>query len=211
MASINSLPAEVFLLILHFVGNGPELIPFVTVSRYWQLTIEQLSGSYKMLRIQNLELSKFASLFRPGQGHRKALVVTIHFTIILWTRRGNENQQFSDAILQLFRVLQAFNDVKGVNKCDGIRLGIGAAGHWGYVQLLNHKQLPALSCVSDFYRCNDGITSCIDPVSTILFASKLDGLKSCIVCGVIDSEIATMVKRKASRYGNCAQPLPFLY
>ncbi|KAK2768550.1 hypothetical protein FQN54_000406 [Arachnomyces sp. PD_36] len=206
---METIPQEIFLSILDYVGAFPdELLPYVTVSRRWQYTIERYN--FQSLRIENTELSTFAELFRPSQIHRKALVKVIDLTVALPAPReiGSHqleeanNQAFSAAVHKLFQVLETFNEDREVKKGSGLDLvlkgiyspsnesrwrtpsgdplreGINAFGG-AFIHLLDHEKLPILKCVSRFYCSRATWSHKIYPASTMLAACKLKDLKLC--------------------------------
>ncbi|RMJ25998.1 hypothetical protein PHISP_03135 [Aspergillus sp. HF37] len=172
---------------------------YANVSRRWQRAIER--ELYAELNIQNTELSTFAHLFREGQAHRKALVREIRFAIELPTYDGDDchqheelnNQVFSEAFFALFRVLESFNDDKAVLNSGGLELrlhsvlspsdrffGLTSKSVWSSImQVLNHQDLPLLSCVSSFCTWVAYKSRKCDPISAMLLASKFDRLRYC--------------------------------
>ncbi|PGG97798.1 hypothetical protein AJ80_09635 [Polytolypa hystricis UAMH7299] len=113
------LPQELLDHILSYLGRQPryhypaDLIPYVTISRRWQLTIER--SYFQTFRISSTQLDTFANIFREEASHRKAFVKEIELDNTLPEERlrldeVTNHQVFSDAIFQLFQVLETFGD-----------------------------------------------------------------------------------------------------
>lgn len=198
---MEALPQEIFLRILDYVAGYPkEFLPYVTVSRRWQRTIEP--WYFKAFRIKNSDLPAFASLFRTSQGHRKALVKEIYLDVVLDEYDGEEcqqhsqtnNQVFSAAVFELFQLLELFNEDCNVQDRGGLHLNLRDVSSpsdsrlprtcqqklWGtFVRLLDHESLPTLSCVSRFQCASPFRSRKFDPMSMMYMAGKLEGLKIC--------------------------------
>lgn len=200
MPTLENIPQEIFLSILDCIGqDAVDLRPYVTVSRRWQKAVERLT--FESLSIKNTDLPAFAKLFRSGQTHRKALVKDVYLHIVLPEYDGENchqhkeanNQLSSDAVLELFQVLETFNDDEDVKMGDGISLCLtGAASPsdqfylkiaskiWSeFIYLSNHERLPTLSCVSRFQSGHSFNSRKFDPASIMYAAGKLKGLKGC--------------------------------
>ena len=126
---METIPHEVFLNILDFVGQKPkELLPYVSVSRRWQRAIEP--HFFRSFRTKHTDLTAFAALFRQSEAHRKALVKEIYFDVVLPKYDGQSSekhaersdQRFSAAVLKLFRILETFNGDRSVEDRGGIHL-----------------------------------------------------------------------------------------
>ena len=198
---MESIPQEIFLRILEYVAGYPnEFLPYVTVSRRWQRTIEP--WYFKSFRIRNSDLHAFANLFRPSQAHRKTLVKEVYLDVVLDEYDREECQQhaeannrvFSAAVSELFQLLESFNEDCSAQDRGGLHLNLRDVFSpsdrklprtcqrklWGtFVRLLNHEKLPTLSCVSRF-QCGSSFRSRkFDPPSMMYMAGKLRGLKTC--------------------------------
>ncbi|KAK2878168.1 hypothetical protein FQN49_001093 [Arthroderma sp. PD_2] len=200
---METIPQEIFLSILDYLGNeSRHFKPYLTVSRRWQRVIERFY--FEDLRIKSTDLSTFATLFRETEAHRKALVKELDLRVLLPTYDGNNyhqheeanNDVFSNTVLELFRVLETFNEDEGVKRNirrgDGIHLAIHIIvspsdnfNHLDhiykirgrYIQLLHHERLPILLCVSKFFSRRARESRNLDPASGILIAGKLKGLR----------------------------------
>ncbi|EZF24316.1 hypothetical protein H112_03182 [Trichophyton rubrum D6] len=200
---METVPQEIFLTILDYIGKEKHhLKPYLTVSRRWQRVIERFF--FRSLEIKNTRLSTFASLFRETEAHRKALIESLDFQVLLPAYDGDNyhqheevnNQVFSTAILELFQMLETFSEdenvKRNIRRGDGLRLSIryifspsdsfyhldhfaGIRGR--YIKLLNHERLPILSCVSDFFSRHGHESRILDPASGILISGKLKGLQ----------------------------------
>lgn len=190
---MENLPQELLSSIIEHVGSYPAArLPYVTVSRRWQRTIEL--GIFESIRlIRHDDLPTFATLFRPAESHRKALIRSILFGFTNppydgedWVKNHEIGcQVFSDSVHKLFRVLETFNEDEGVKRGGGISLSLNTM--WmqenqsrpfiNYIQLLGVEKLPILSCVSHFQVRSSGYSLFLDPVSTTFALNKLRRLK----------------------------------
>ncbi|KAK2883384.1 hypothetical protein FQN49_000024 [Arthroderma sp. PD_2] len=199
---METVPQEIFQAIFNEVEEYPKKFkPYLTVSRRWQRTVEQFY--FSRLRIKNTDLSTFATLFHPPNTHRKALIRSLTLEVQLPAYEGDNyhqheelnNQVFSAAILELFQVLETFNNDEDVkrNARRGNRLELHISSISSpndnfysldytpkilgvYIQLLNYEKLPTLSCVSACFS-GHGCSRRLDPASGILIISKMKDLK----------------------------------
>ncbi|KAK3986389.1 hypothetical protein QBC44DRAFT_361601 [Cladorrhinum sp. PSN332] len=90
-----------------------------SISRKWQSVVEE--HTFRKLKITNTELPKFASIFSAPQSHRRALLKSLNFSIILPTYTDQEcgifetnedraaNDKFaSEAVYGLFTILSSW-------------------------------------------------------------------------------------------------------
>ena len=223
--AMERIPQEILQNIIDYlIGEGPPeyLLPYVTVSRRWQHSIEPLY--FRRLRIESPDLSTFANLFRESQAHRKALVERVALHIVLPDYDGDNfhqleeanNQVFSADVHKLFWVLESFNEDEGVKKGEGLSLELFKAYSrfdklheydllWPIIRLLDYEKLPTLSCVSDFHCSHGWASRRVDPVTWMFFASKLKGLKRGMgTCYQLPQNIS-IEARKAMRHGMCGR------
>ncbi|KAK2865321.1 hypothetical protein FQN49_003694 [Arthroderma sp. PD_2] len=196
---METVPQEIFLAILDSLKATPRRMRrLMTVSRRWLQVIERSQSRFESLTITNTDMPVFSTLFRPTVAHRKALVKEVELKINLpeydaenYNQHEEANNQiFSTAVLDLFRVLETFNEdedvIRNARKGDRLHLRISYItspsdkynkDHRGtYIKLLNHEKLPTLSCVSRFDSGHCSSSRKLDPASGILIASKLKDL-----------------------------------
>lgn len=197
-------------------------LQYVTVCRRWQRTIEPVLFETFYLEGDS-DISTFATLFRPTELHRKALVKNVYLTITLPPYDGDDCHQhhqtncqtFSDSIHRLFQVLETFNQDEGVRRGDGIHLNISSVKSPNdnfngpeacrilskYIQLFDHDKLPVLHCVSRFVAGKSLYSRLYSPVSTTYVASKLGDLKRCLLYYRGDIDYVGLETHKAIRSG----------
>lgn len=102
----------------HRVQNPSKLPPYATISRTWQIAIEQLT--FREIWLKSTELSYFLDTV---VGHRRPVLAVLQYEIILPTYddakcakfesdsdKHLNNQVFTDGIHGLFRVLKSWED-----------------------------------------------------------------------------------------------------
>ena len=222
---MESIPHEVFLSILDCLGaHNRDLLPYVAVSRHWQNTIERRVFR-RFRRLTDADLPGFADLFRDAQAHRKALVKAIEFNVrSLPEYEGNDchrheeinNQLYTAAVFELFRILESFNDDEGVQNGDGLELtfssisspsdkfftqGDGPGISSKFIRVLEPEKLPSVSCVSTFRSGRVFFTRCPDPASMMLVANKLPRLQRLDLGFNNDQDYVDSDTQKRMRHG----------
>lgn len=207
MATLETIPEEIFLAIFDRLGCGEyhkkAFLPFAIISKRWQRAIERFP--FKSFKLNNTQLSTFASLFRgAARAHRKALVRCINLTIELPPYDGDDchqhaelnNQISSTAIHDLFQLLEKFNEDEAVKanftRGVGIEIRLNSIEtpkdkdiphadqvyrlQGTFIKLLNPERLPTLECVTSFFPTTWMFSRRLDPVAGIQMASKLKNL-----------------------------------
>ncbi|KAM5474525.1 hypothetical protein MauCBS54593_002101 [Microsporum audouinii] len=202
MATLETIPEEIFLSIFEWLNHSykTDYLRYLTVSRRWQRAVERFF--FQRFSLKNTELSIFAYLFQGMGAHRKAFVKDISLMIELPSYDGDDcqqhedlnNQIFSIAMLDLFQILETFNEDEAVKR--NFRRGVGLELRMSirspkddfcnldiikklrgtYIRLLNHEMLPTLACVSYFIPGRNFYTRTLDPAAGIILASKLKNL-----------------------------------
>ncbi|EEQ32156.1 uncharacterized protein MCYG_04975 [Microsporum canis CBS 113480] len=124
MATLETIPEEIFLSIFEWLNHSykTDYLRYLTVSRRWQRAVERFF--FQRFNLKNTELSIFASLFQGMGAHRKAFVKDISLMIELPSYDGDDcqqhkdlnNQIFSTAMLDLFQILETFNEDEAVKR-----------------------------------------------------------------------------------------------